>query len=82
MQNIYENQIKLNKISLNISASLFEASDPTKIDLGAIMRDLNIGDGHAGAASGIINSMTKSELEKEKQKALRYITEKIIFNRI
>lgn len=46
------------------------------------MRDLNIGDGHAGAASGIINSMTKSELEKEKQKALRYITEKIIFNRI
>ena len=42
-------------------------------DVGEIMRQLNIGNGHSGAASGIIYNDSKNEMLKTKDKVLKDI---------
>ena len=44
-------------------------------DVGLIMRELNIGSGHAGAGAGTVNCGSKAEMLKEKENLLREILE-------
>jgi hypothetical protein len=44
-------------------------------DISEIMRSLNIGDGHPGAAAGIVRCRSKAEREKKKEEVLRRIWE-------
>ena len=39
-------------------------------DIGEIMRQLNIGDGHAGAGAGRISSRSKDEMVKVKKETM------------
>lgn len=45
-------------------------------DLGEIMRELNIGSGHKGAASGTVRAKSKAEMLRAKERALQAILEK------
>jgi len=42
-------------------------------DIGDIMRSLNLGSGHAGAAAGVINCDSKEEMLKKKNQLLNEI---------
>jgi hypothetical protein len=44
-----------------------------KKDLGEIMRELNMGDGHRGAAGGTLYADSKTEMLKKKQEVLQAI---------
>lgn len=73
IQNLFRANKKTNDLSLSISTSIIENQNPQKQDLGEIMRILNIGDGHIGAASGRIKCASKNVMEKEKKRLLEDI---------
>ncbi len=68
--NIYRNQIKTNNLSVSMSLSLNLNHVEHNKDVGEIMRQLNIGNGHAGAASGVIYCDSKNEMLKTKDRIL------------
>lgn len=63
--------------NLNFSMSLGFANQilRSKKNMGEIMRTLNIGDGHPGAAAGRINCASKAERVKKLEQALQRIVE-------
>ncbi|MBN2411964.1 hypothetical protein JXQ31_09755 [candidate division KSB1 bacterium] len=71
--NMYHNQIKTNNLSLSMSLSLNLNNVEHNKDVGEIMRQLNIGNGHAGAASGVIYCDSKNEMLKTKDRILREV---------
>jgi len=73
LQNLYRNQVKTNSINFSIALSIKLNNQEHKKDVGEIMRSLNIGDGHCGAASGLVQSASKSEQEKNKRNILEKI---------
>ena len=71
---IFRNRIKTNDLSFSLSFSFNLNNDEHHKDAGEIMRELNIGDGHKGAAAGTV--FCKSKEIKLKQK--EFILSKII----
>lgn len=70
---IFRNKIKTTDLGLSLSLSINLNNQPHSFNVGEIMRELNLGDGHAGAAGGIIRSKTKPEMIKNKEKILNEI---------
>jgi hypothetical protein len=67
--------IKTNNFNVSVSLSPNVDCNATQRDLGEIMRSLNIGDGHKGAAAGTVNCGSKNEMIRRKREVL----EKILF---
>ncbi len=59
--------------SMSLTVNLSDGNHPK--DLGEIMRTLNIGDGHKGAAAGTVYARSKAEMLKKKEETLRKIYE-------
>ncbi len=67
IKNMFNRGIKSNDLSLSFSLSLNLNHGNHPKELGEIMRQLNIGDGHKGAAAGKVLCASKNEMLKQKQ---------------
>jgi len=63
---IFRGGTKTNDFSLSMSLSVNMTNREHGKDIGEIMRVLNIGDGHPGAAAGIVRCGSKKERQKRK----------------
>lgn len=70
IQNVYQSDIKTNNLCFSMSLSLKMSGTRHEKNVGEIMRTLNIGDGHPGAAAGVINCNKKSDMLKTKKEIL------------
>jgi len=75
VKSIFERGVKTNDLSLSMSLTIAGARAAGEKDLGEIMRTLNIGSGHAGAASGTLRNKSKAEMLKAKDRTLLKIIE-------
>lgn len=76
--NLYQDKIKTNDLTFSMSLSLnFNKTEHSK-DIGEIMRVLNLGSGHAGAAAGTIACESKDEMLKVKDQLLNEIYNRFI----
>ncbi len=73
VKNLFERGIKTNDLSLSMSLTIAGTHIAGEKDLGEIMRSLNIGSGHPGAASGTVRSKSKAEMLKAKDRILEEI---------
>ncbi|MDY6856293.1 MAG: hypothetical protein SWO11_16665 [Thermodesulfobacteriota bacterium] len=71
--NLFERGTKTTDLSFSMSLSLKHDTTQFDINIGEIMRTLNIGDGHRGAGAGIVSCNSKQEMIKKKA----IITDKI-----
>ena len=75
VKNMFNRGIKSNDLSFSLSLSLnLNQADHAK-EAGEIMRELNIGDGHKGAAAGKVICGSKNEMLKQKQWVMERIFE-------
>ncbi|MFV1956932.1 MAG: hypothetical protein ACC669_04140 [bacterium] len=73
VQNLFSRGKKTTNLSFSMSLSfLMNAREHSK-DIGEIMRELNIGDGHPGAGAGQIQCAGKDEMLKVKEKTVEQI---------
>jgi len=70
---LFRGERKTNDLSLSMSISMNLIGKEHGKDIGEIMRTLNIGDGHVGAAAGTIHCETKDEMLRRKKKILSEI---------
>jgi oligoribonuclease NrnB/cAMP/cGMP phosphodiesterase (DHH superfamily) len=75
VQTRFERGIKTNHLNFSMSLSLRLTGVEHRKDVGEIMRSLNIGDGHAGAAAGTLACRSKAEMLKKKDEILQKILE-------
>ncbi|MCD6117495.1 hypothetical protein J7K93_10805 [bacterium] len=73
IKNLFHRGIKSNDIAVSMSLSLNLNSIENNYDVGRIMRELNIGDGHKGAGAGQIKCQSKVQMIKNKEKLLENI---------
>jgi oligoribonuclease NrnB/cAMP/cGMP phosphodiesterase (DHH superfamily) len=73
VKNLFRNNTKTNDLTLSMSLSLNLANGNHSKDVGAIMRELNIGSGHPGAAAGVVVCSSKENMLKEKERILEQI---------
>ena len=73
IKSIFDMGVKTNNLSLSMALSLNLAHKERRKDIGEIMRRLNIGDGHRGAAAGTLDCQTKAEMLREKERVLNKI---------
>jgi hypothetical protein len=73
VHNLHDKGVKTNHLSFSLSLSINLHQMEHKKDMGEIMRSLNIGDGHKGAAGGTVYCASKAEMLKKKEQ----ITEEI-----
>jgi oligoribonuclease NrnB/cAMP/cGMP phosphodiesterase (DHH superfamily) len=71
--NLFERGVKTRDLSFSMSLSLKHDSTKSGINIGEVMRTLNIGDGHRGAGAGTLKCNSKQEMIKKKA----IITDKI-----
>ena len=76
VKNVFEHQTKTNDLVFAMSLSLHYNQQLHAKHIGNIMRDLNIGGGHAGAGAGIVPCETKEEMLKTKTTILEEIYER------
>jgi len=65
--------VKSNHLGLSMSLSINGNKKDKSKNIGEIMRTLNIGDGHPGAAAGTIRCRSKQEMLKKKKEILNQI---------
>jgi oligoribonuclease NrnB/cAMP/cGMP phosphodiesterase (DHH superfamily) len=65
--------VKSNHFGLSMSLSIHGNKKDQSKNIGEIMRTLNIGDGHPGAASGTVRCQSKQEMLKKKKELLGQI---------
>jgi hypothetical protein len=70
---LFKGGVKTNDFSVSLSLSMNLTGREHGKDAGEIMRMLDIGDGHAGAAAGIVRNETKEEMERSKERTLSKI---------
>jgi hypothetical protein len=70
IRSLYDRGIKTNDLGISISLSPNVDSVTVQKDLGGMMRGLNIGDGHKGAAGGKIRCGSKDEMVRRKGELL------------
>lgn len=71
---IFDRGTKTTNFGVSMSLTV-HAKDRQGKDIGEIMRQLNLGDGHKGAAGGIVRARSKSEMLKKKEEILKRIYE-------
>jgi len=76
VNSIFQRQVKTNDLSFSASLTIAGTKHPLAWDLGEIMRELNIGSGHKGAASGTVRSSSKPEMLRAKKRTLQQILQK------
>lgn len=67
VKNMFNRGTKSNDLSFSFSLSLNLNHEDHAKEVGEIMRELNIGDGHKGAAAGKMMCFSKNEMLKQKQ---------------
>jgi len=65
--------VKSNHLGFSMSLSINGNRQGVRKNIGEIMRTLNIGDGHPGAASGQVRCRSKQEMLKKKKEVLNQI---------
>jgi len=73
VKNVFSQDVKTNDLAFSMSLSLNLRDQEHGKDVGEIMRRLNIGSGHAGAAAGQIACRSKEESNATKTKMLNEI---------
>ena len=73
VHNLHDRGVKTNHLSFSLSLSLNLNKTKHKKDVGEIMRCLNIGDGHKGAAGGTVYCTSKAEMVKKKGEVVNAI---------
>jgi oligoribonuclease NrnB/cAMP/cGMP phosphodiesterase (DHH superfamily) len=71
--NLMDHGVKSNHIGFSMSLSINGNREGQNKNIGEIMRALNIGDGHPGAASGTMRCRSKQEMLKKKRESLDQI---------
>ncbi len=70
---LFRGGVKTNDFSVSLSLSMNLTGEEHGKDAGEIMRMLDIGDGHAGAAAGTVRNETKEEMMRNKKRTLSNI---------
>ncbi|MCK5740335.1 hypothetical protein KAH55_14195 [bacterium] len=70
VNSLFRRGTKTNDFGVSMALSLNLNQGVHQRDVGEIMRELNIGDGHAGAAGGTVYCKSKNEMLREKQAIL------------
>jgi hypothetical protein len=70
---LLDHGVKSNHLGLSMSLSIKANQQGGGKNVGEIMRVLNIGDGHPGAAAGTIRCKSKQEMLKRKRDVLNQI---------
>ena len=65
--------VKSNDIGVSMSLSINGNRQDRNKNIGEIMRTLNIGDGHPGAAAGTVQCQSKQEMLKKKEELIGQI---------
>jgi len=65
--------VKSNHLGLSMSLSIHGNKEDQNKNIGEIMRTLNIGDGHPGAAAGTVRCQSKQEMLRKKKEYLGQI---------
>jgi len=73
MRNRFQNGIKTNDLTISMSLSFNLNGRAHKKNVGEIMRQLNIGDGHPGAGGGMVSCQSKKENHFQKESLLNRI---------
>ncbi|MBN1482563.1 hypothetical protein EH223_10995 [candidate division KSB1 bacterium] len=76
--NLYQDKTKTNDLTFSMSLSLNLNKIEHSKDVGDIMRSLNLGSGHPGAAAGTIACESKDEMLKVKEDLLNEIYDRFI----
>ncbi|MCR4439926.1 MAG: hypothetical protein QHJ34_11215 [bacterium] len=71
VRNLFRDGTKTTDLSISFSLGVTMAAEQHSKDVGEIMRQLNIGSGHKGAAAGTIFCSSKEEMMKVKEQTLR-----------
>ncbi len=71
--NLIDQGIKTNRLGLSMSLSIVANQQDHSKNIGEIMRALNIGDGHPGAAAGTVPCRSKQEMLRKKKDVLNQI---------
>ena len=71
--NLLDQGVKSNHLGVSMSLSIKANQQVKRKNIGEIMRALNIGDGHPGAAAGTIRCKSKQEMLKMKKEVLTQI---------
>ena len=71
--NLIDQGVKSNHLGFSMSLSINGNRPARAKNIGEIMRTLNIGDGHPGAASGTVRCSSKQEMLKKKKEILNQI---------
>ncbi len=71
--NLMDQGVKTNHLGLSMSLSINGNRQHQSKNIGEIMRSLNIGDGHPGAAAGTTRCKSKQEMLKKKKELLGQI---------
>ncbi|RPH92978.1 hypothetical protein EHM69_11520 [candidate division KSB1 bacterium] len=75
MKPVFRNNQKTNDLALSLSLALSMQHKPHRKDMGEIVRELNIGDGHAGAAAGVWRCNSAHETHKMREELPRRVLE-------
>ena len=73
VSNLMEQGVKSNHLGFSMSLSINGNRKESTKNIGEIMRTLNIGDGHPGAAAGTVRCKSKQEMLKKKEEVLNQI---------
>jgi hypothetical protein len=65
--------VKSNDLGFSMSLSIEANKRASSKNIGEIMRTLNLGDGHPGAAAGTLRCRSKQEMLKKKKEVLSKI---------
>jgi len=71
--NLTERGVKTNHLGFSMSLSIGGNRQDKKKNISEIMRTLNIGDGHPGAAAGQVRCKSKQEMLKKKKEVVNQI---------
>jgi oligoribonuclease NrnB/cAMP/cGMP phosphodiesterase (DHH superfamily) len=71
--NLMDLGVKSNNLGFSMSLSINGNRENRSKNIGEIMRTLNIGDGHPGAAAGTVRCKSKQEMLKKKKEMLNQI---------
>ena len=71
--NLVEQGVKSNHLGISMSLSINANRETRTKNISEIMRTLNIGDGHPGAAAGTVQCRSKQEMLKKKKEILNQI---------
>jgi len=70
---LYQSDQKTNNLCFSMSLSLRMTNQQHAKNVGLILRNLNLGDGHRGAAAGVVVCGTGEEMNRKKEETLHHI---------